>query len=223
MKNPLAGISGRVGRRRLGAILTGAGILVILAGLAIFVPPLVGLLQRSNADSQALRQWKDPGAALTTRLPKVKTINQPGATSVPTAAACGSGSPSSSYALIDFPTLAGIEGVAGDGSWSLLYVRSVVHYQGSPGPGEPGNGLYAMHREPNFEPLGNLSPGDSIVLTSRSCQQFTYVITGIWTEYPGQVTQLRPISTGTWITLITCTPLWIDSQRLVIRAQLQTS
>jgi sortase (surface protein transpeptidase) len=37
------------------------------------------------------------------------------------------------------------------------------------------------------------------------------------------VTQLQPIGNGTWITLVTCTPLWIDSQRLVIRAQLQTT
>lgn len=223
MKNPLEGFSGWAGKRRLGGILTGAGILLILAGLAIFVPPLVGLLQRSSADTQALSKWKDPGAALTTRLPKVKTINQPGTTPVPTAPACGSGSAAASYALVAFPSLSGIEGVAGNGNWSLLYLRSVVHYQTTPAPGQPGNGIYALHREPNFEPLGDLQVGDSIVLTNRSCQQFTYVITNLWTEYPSQVTQLQPISSGSWITVITCTPLWIDSQRLVIRAQLRTS
>jgi sortase (surface protein transpeptidase) len=49
------------------------------------------------------------------------------------------------------------------------------------------------------------------------------VITNMWTEYPANVTQLQPISTGSWITVITCTPLWIDTQRLVIRAELKTS
>ncbi len=49
------------------------------------------------------------------------------------------------------------------------------------------------------------------------------MITNLWTEYPSQVTQLQPISSGSWLTVVTCTPLWIDSQRLVIRAQLQTS
>jgi LPXTG-site transpeptidase (sortase) family protein len=80
-----------------------------------------------------------------------------------------------------------------------------------------------MHREPNFEPLGTLKAGDTVVITNRACQQFTYVISNMWTESPSKVTQLQPISSGTWITLITCTPLWIDSERIVIRAQLQAS
>ncbi|HUY08693.1 MAG TPA: class E sortase [Candidatus Dormibacteraeota bacterium] len=207
----------------MGVILAGSGILLIVAGLAIFVPPLVGVLQRARTDTQALQKWKDPGSALSTQLPKVKTIQQPGTSPVPTAPNCGSGSPASEYALIDFPSLSGIEGVAGNGNWSQLLQRSVVHYSTTPGPGQPGNGLYALHREPNFEPLGTLKAGDTIVLTNRTCQQFTYVITQVWTESPSQVTQLQPISSGTWITVVTCTPLWIDSHRLVIRAQLQTS
>jgi sortase A len=207
----------------LGVVLAGSGILLIVAGLAIFVPPLVGVLQRSRADTEALQQWKAPGSALSTRLPKVKTVTEPGASPVATSPSCGSGSPASEYALIDFPSLSGIEGVAGNGNWSLLLERSVVHYATTPGPGQPGNGLYALHREPNFEPLGTLKAGNRIVLTNRNCQQFTYVITDMWTEYSAQVTQLQPISNGTWITLVTCTPLWIDSQRLVIRAQLQTT
>ena len=207
----------------MGVVLAGSGILLIVAGLAIFVPPLVGVLQRSRADTEALQQWKAPGSALSTRLPKVKTVTEPGASPVATSPSCGSGSPASEYALIDFPSLSGIEGVAGNGNWSLLLERSVVHYATTPGPGQPGNGLYALHREPNFEPLGTLKAGNRIVLTNRNCQQFTYVITDMWTEYSAQVTQLQPIGNGTWITLVTCTPLWIDSQRLVIRAQLQTT
>ena len=223
MKNPLNSLTGWAGQRRLGVILAGGGALLIVAGLAIFVPPLVGVLQRSHTDAQALHKWKDPGAALNKKLPTVKTINQPGVTPVATAPSCGSGSPAGSYALIDFPSLSGVEGVAGNGTWSLLLSRSAVHYLTTPAPGQPGNGIYGLHREPNFEPLGTLKTGDSIVITDRACQQFTYVITNLWTEYPSQVTQLQPISSGSWLTVFTCTPLWIDSQRLVIRAQLQTS
>ena len=220
MENPL---KGPAGRRRLGAVLAGTGVLLIAVGLALLVPPLVRLGQRSNADQQALQKWKAPGSSLSKRLPSVKIVTEPGASPLPTAAVCGSGSAAASYALIDFPSLSGIEGVAGNGGWSLLYERSVGHYASSPGPGQPGNGLYALHREPNFEPLGTLGVGDPIVLTNRLCQQYTYQVTAMWTEYPAQVTQLQPISGGTWITVITCTPLWIDSQRLVIRAKLASS
>jgi sortase A len=232
MNNPFKNLSDWVGqtrlpqmipRRRLGVVLAGSGIILIVAGLAIFVPPLVGVIQRGQADSKALQEWKDPGSALSKHLPTVKTIQQPGVSPVATAPTCGSGSSASAYALIDFPQLSGIEGVAGNGTWSMLLSRSVVHYSSSPGPGQSGNGLWAMHREPNFEPLGTLKTGDTVVITNRACQQFTYVITNIWTEAPSQVTQLQPISSGTWITLITCTPLWIDTERIVMRAQLQTS
>jgi LPXTG-site transpeptidase (sortase) family protein len=220
MKIPL---NGPARRRRLGAVLAGAGIIVIAAGLALFIPPLVRVIQRANADQQALQKWKAPGASLSKRLPSVKAVTEPGTSPAPTAAVCGSGSAASSYALIDFPSLSGIEGVAGNGGWSLLYARSVVHYSSSPAPGQPGNGIYALHREPNFEPLGTLKVGDPIALTNRQCQQFTYQITAMWTEYPTAVTQLQPISSGTWITVVTCTPLWLDSQRLVIRAELKSS
>ncbi|MGH7643318.1 MAG: class E sortase [Candidatus Dormibacteria bacterium] len=223
MNNPSKNLPGWAGRRRVGVILAGGGILLIAAGLAIFLPPLVGVLQRSHNDTLALQKWKSPGSALSQQLPKDKTIPKPGTSSAPTAASCGSGSPASEYALIDFPSLTGIEGVAGNGTWSMLLSRSVVHYDSTAAPGQPGNGLWALHREPNFEPLGTLHAGNTIVLTNRNCQQFTYVITNIWTEYPSQVTQLQPINSGTYITVITCTPLWVDSQRLVIRAQLQTS
>ncbi|MGC1185098.1 MAG: class E sortase [Candidatus Dormiibacterota bacterium] len=221
MNNPLKSLPKWAGRRT-GLLLVSGGVLLIVGGLVIFVPPLVGVLQRSRADTKALQQWKDPGSALSTHL-KVKTIQQPGTSPVATAPTCGSGSASSSYALIDFPQLSGIEGVAGNGTWSMLLSRSVVHYSSSPAPGQTGNGLWALHREPNFEPLGTLKTGDTVVLTNRTCQQFTYVITNIWTESPSKVTQLQPISSGTWITVITCTPLWIDTERIVIRAQLQTS
>jgi sortase A len=105
----------------------------------------------------------------------------------------------------------------------MLTQRSVVHYDNSPAPGQVGNMLIALHREPNFEPLGTLKAGDTVVVTARDCQQFTYTITRIWTENPSQVTQLQALSGGRYLTIITCTPLWIDTQRIVIRATLTSS
>jgi len=208
--------------RRLGTILAVCGVVLVLAGVGILLPPVLGVLHRGGNDQALLQKWIGPKGALTKVLPA--KVESPAQDSQPASApSCGSGSPSSEYALVDFPSLPGIEGVAGNGSWQMLTQRSVVHYAGSPGPGGVGNMLIALHREPNFEPLGTLQPGSQIVVTARDCQKYTYTITKIWVENPSQVTQLEPISQGHYLTLITCTPLWIDTQRIVIRATLTSS
>ncbi len=201
------------GRRRVGLVLAAVGAALVIAGLAVFIPPLLGVLKRGHADQVLLHKWKDPGSALT------KHISGSGGP-VSAGSVCGAGTANSEYALVQFPSLPGIEGVAGNGNWSMLTQRSVVHYSASPGPGQPGNALIAMHREPNFEPLNTLQVGQSVVITNRNCQRFTYQVTNLWVENPNQVTQLQPLSGGAYLTLITCTPLWVDTQRLVIRAEL---
>jgi LPXTG-site transpeptidase (sortase) family protein len=206
---------------KVGGALAAAGVILVLAGIGVLAPPLIGVLQRGNNDHKLLQSWLGANGAITKVVPS-QTENPVGASS-PAAVACGSGSPSSEYALVDFPSLSGIEGVAGNGNWSMLTQRSVVHYDNSPAPGQVGNMLIALHREPNFEPLGTLKAGDTVVVTARDCQQFTYTITRIWTENPSQVTQLQALSGGRYLTIITCTPLWIDTQRIVIRATLTSS
>lgn len=207
----------RGGRRRLGAWVAAAGVVLILAGVGVLVPSLLGVWHRASNDHRLLQSWLAPKGVLSRVLPAPD--DSPGAT----AAACGSGSPGSEYALVAFPSLPGIEGVAGNGSWALLGQRSVVHYAASPGPGEVGNMLLALHREPNFEPLNELQVGDPIVITNRACQQFTYTVTKVWVEDPARVDQLEALQGGSYLTLITCTPLWIDSERIVIRAKLTSS
>ncbi|HEY6538420.1 MAG TPA: hypothetical protein VI138_05195, partial [Candidatus Dormibacteraeota bacterium] len=100
MSNPLnkrpTRPSGWINRGGLGPVLAGLGVVLIAAGLAVFVPPLVGVLQRSSADTKALQEWKAPGSALSSRLPKVKTVQQPGSSPGATEPACGSGAAASS-------------------------------------------------------------------------------------------------------------------------------
>ncbi|NNM96287.1 MAG: class E sortase [Candidatus Dormibacteraeota bacterium] len=219
MKTPMAGWARR---RKVGTTLAGLGVILVLVGVGVLLPPVLGVLHRGSNDHKLLKSWLGPNGALTQVIP-AQSENPAGSSSPATAPACGSGSPSSEFALLGFPSLPGIEGVAGNGNWSMLTQRSVVHYADSPGPGQAGNMLIAVHREPNFEPLGTLKVGDPIVVTNRSCRQFTYTITQIWVESPAQVTQLQALSGGSYLTVITCTPLWIDTSRIVIRAVLTRS
>ncbi len=209
-------------RSRLATSMTAAGAVLVLAGIGVLVPPLLGVWQRGGHDHQLLQKWLGSKGAITKVLPS-QVVAPAGSSSPGAVAACGTGSPSSEYLLVSFPTLPGIEGVAGNGSWALLTERSVVHYSASPGPGQEGNMLIALHREPNFEPLGNLRVGDPIVITSRACTKFTYTVTQVWVESPNKVTQLGQLSGGKYLTLVTCTPLWVDTQRIVIRAELTSS
>ncbi len=215
-------IAGRGGRGRLSGLLMAGGVILVLAGIGVLVPSLLGVWQRGNQDHQLLQKWLGNQGAITKVLPS-QGVTPAGAASPSAAPDCGSGSPSSEYMLIAFPTLPGIEGVAGNGTWALLNQRSVVHYSASPAPGAVGNMLVALHREPNFEPLGSLKVGDPIIVTDRSCTKFTYTVTQVWVENPSKVTQLGQLSGGRYLTLVTCTPLWIDTQRIVIRAQMASS
>ncbi|MHB8394707.1 MAG: class E sortase [Candidatus Dormibacteria bacterium] len=206
-------------RRRIGNVLAVTGAVLVLAGLGVLLPPVLGVLHRGGNDKQLMHKWLGPTGAITKVIPQ-QAESQVNSNSPATVPACGTGSANTEYALVAFPSLPGVEGVAGNGSWAMLTQRSVVHYAASPGPGGVGNVLIALHREPNFEPLGTLKAGDQVVITARDCQQFTYTITQVWVESPAQVTQLQPIAQGHFLTLVTCTPLWVDTQRIVIRATL---
>ena len=200
--------------RLLPLLLTLLGSALLLTGAALLVPSLLGVAQRGGTDQAALKHWLGRSGAIAQVLtPAVDT-------SLKAAAACGTGTPAQNYALLAFPALPGTEGVAADGGWNLLTRRSVVHYGHSPAPGAVGNVVIALHREPNFENLNQLHRGSLITVTDRSCRRWTYRVTQTWVLDPNQVTQLNPVAHGHLLTLITCTPLWIDTQRLVIRAAL---
>ena len=58
--------------------------------------------------------------------------------------------------------------VAGNGTWALLNSRSMVHYAGTPNPGQQGNVIIAFHREPDFQYINQLNVGDTITIQNRS-------------------------------------------------------
>jgi LPXTG-site transpeptidase (sortase) family protein len=194
---------------RLWMVLLALGVASIIAGGALIAGPLIGVFQRGATDSTALNHWK--GGAGHPAAPA------PVASKSPT---CGTSS-ATDYALVNFgaPVQYHYAAVAGNGTWTLLNSRSMVHYSGTPNPGQQGNVIIAFHREPDFQYINQLSVGDTISIQNRTCQTFVYKVTAKWDLAPNRVTQLVPTA-GHELTMITCDPWWQDYNRLVWRAEL---
>lgn len=204
-------------QRRMRRWLMGIGVVCILAGLAVVGYPFFHAWQLHNSTQSAVDGWNKGGAdALKGALPTGKGTP----TSLPK---CGSGA-STDYALVSFPSLAtyNYADVAVDGTWDLLKERTMVHYHGTPDPGQQGNSIIAFHREPQYEHIDDLKDGDTITVQDRACHVYTYTIQQHWDLSPDNVTQLVPTD-GHDLTLITCTPWWQDYDRLVWRASLTSS
>lgn len=203
--------SGRPARKpiRLWMVLLALGVASIIAGGALIAGPLIGVFQRGAVDSTALKHWKGG----TTH----PVVPAPVASKSPT---CGT-SAATDYALVNFgaPVQYHYAAVAGNGTWALLNSRSMVHYDGTPNPGQQGNVIIAFHREPDFQYINQLNVGNTISIQNRACQTFVYKVTARWDLAPAKVTQLSPTS-GHELTMITCDPWWQDYNRLVWRAEL---
>jgi LPXTG-site transpeptidase (sortase) family protein len=200
-------------RIRLWMVLLAVGVASILAGGALIAGPIIGVLQRGAVDSTALNHWK----GIKHSAAPAPVVPAPVASKSPT---CGTSS-ATDFALVNFgaPAQYHYAAVAGNGTWALLNSRSMVHYSGTPNPGQQGNVIIAFHREPDFQHIDQLNVGDTISIQNRTCQTFVYRVTSRWDLAPSRVTQLSPTS-GHELTLITCDPWWQDYNRLVWRAEL---
>lgn len=202
-----------VRHRRVSRLLLIAGVLALISGIAITTLPLAQMWLRTRQDDQALQQWRDGGS---------QQLVGPAPSASALAAGCtGGGDETAAYALVSFPSLPeyGYADIAGHGSWDLLTSRSMVHYAGTAGPGQQGNMIIAFHREPRYEHIDRLAVGDVLDVQDRNCTTYRYRVTARWDLPPEQVTQLVPTA-GRDLTLVTCTPFWIDTRRLVWRASL---
>lgn len=189
------------------------GLAAVPAGLGVIVAPIIGALIRGHGDQSALHSWNNGGSNALRGAAAADTSRS----------VCGSFNPHD-YALVTFGAPAGdhYAGVAGDGTWDLLNSRSMVHYRGTPDPGQRGNVIIGFHREPDYQNIDQLKAGDTVAIQDRSCTTYVYKVTQRWDLAPAQVTQLVPTS-GYDLTLVTCDPWWQDYNRLVWRAELVSS
>ena len=110
--------------------------------------------------------------------------------------------------------------VAGDG-WEELK-RGVGHHPGSANPGERGNLVLSGHDDVYGEPFRDLEKLDvgKEVMVYAGANVYRYVIKAKRVVAPNDLSVLDP-SRNPIITLITCTPYRVDTQRLILIGDLK--
>lgn len=109
--------------------------------------------------------------------------------------------------------------VQGDG-WDQLK-KGVGQHIGTANPGQNGNMVLTGHNDvfgEVFRHLDRLKPGDEIVIyTSR--RSYVYLIAEWFLVEPTQIEVMAPTTTPT-VTLISCYPYMINTQRIIVKAHL---
>jgi len=123
---------------------------------------------------------------------------------------------------LDVPSLGklAIPVVEGDG-WEQLK-QGVGHHIGSADPGHLGNMVLSGHNDiygEVFRDLDRLAPGDELRVSTAS-QVYTYRVIGWALVAPTEVGLMASGSRAT-LTLVSCYPYMIDTQRIVVTAELE--
>jgi sortase A len=234
-----------VGRRRrpdprtvigvVGEVLITLGVIVFLfLAYELWFTGLYTAHAQSNLKSQLRAEW-----ALPAPTPAELPGETPGASSGPAP------SPSAAPAIVDKPVpgdaigLIRIPRLGADYSYAIVegvttedLKKGPGHYPGTAMPGGIGNFVLSGHRTTYLAPfngLGELKPGDAIVIETRDTW-YTYQVTGSETVLPTAVGVVLPVPnkphvkpTQAMITLTTCTPKYSASHRLIIYGVLQSA
>jgi len=99
----------------------------------------------------------------------------------------------------------------------------IGHIPGTPLPGQPGNCALAGHRnfafKKLFRRLDELENGDEVVILTKA-EMLRYTVTGKVVVEPDDVSVLQGSDDRSMISMITCTPMYIHSHRLVVFGEL---
>jgi sortase A len=110
--------------------------------------------------------------------------------------------------------------VQGDG-WEQLK-KGVGQYVGSPDPGQDGNVVLSAHNDVYgelFRNLDRLVPGDQVIIYTQQ-RQYVYIVDRTVLVEPTAVEVM--VSSGSpTVTLISCYPYLVDTQRIVVSARYQ--
>jgi sortase A len=112
--------------------------------------------------------------------------------------------------------------IYGGDDWTQLQ-KGVGHYAGSANPGEDANMVLAAHNDiygEIFRDIQYLKPGDEVRIQARNGRWYTYVVYDKQIVAPTDVWVLAR-GNESIVTLITCYPYRVDTQRIVVFAKLR--
>ena len=117
---------------------------------------------------------------------------------------------------VDAPVVQGV-------GWEQLK-KGIGQVPGTALPGQVGNSVYGAHNDTygeTFRDLDQLKPGNEVFIFTAA-QQFRYVVREWRIVEPTEVGVMDPTPTPT-VTLISCYPYLVDTQRIVVFADLAAS
>ncbi len=102
--------------------------------------------------------------------------------------------------------------------------QAIGHIPGTAGLGQPGNCALAGHRNYTFgryfNRLDELKVGDLISVSTKK-EEFIYKVYEKLVVTPDDVSVIKGGKDDTILTLITCTPIYIATHRLIVHARLE--
>lgn len=191
----------------LGAVLTGAGVLILLfVAYQLWGTGLYTSRQQDSLRSAFEQKLQaTPSTTPTTANPANLPPPPPSGESV---------------AQIRIPKI-GLDQLIVQGVNLADLRKAPGHYPSTPLPGEQGNAAIAGHRTTYgapFNRLGELVDGDEILVTTVK-GSFTYTVGRVHVVKPNQVEVLDPTPTPV-LTLTTCHPKYSAKERLIVVANL---
>lgn len=124
-------------------------------------------------------------------------------------------------AVLSIPSIS-CKAAVKEGSNRGILAKALGHMEGTALPGQIGNCVIAGHRNYNFglyfNRLNEVALGDEIAITTRE-GVYTYTVTEIKVVEPEELSVLDQTENAR-LTLITCTPIYIATHRLIVVAEL---
>ncbi|MEY2415615.1 MAG: sortase, partial [Ilumatobacteraceae bacterium] len=126
-------------------------------------------------------------------------------------------------ARLEIPRM-GLNRIVVEGATASALTKGPGHFPETPLPGQLGNAAIAGHRTTHLHPfldIDKLQPGDQIFVTTFN-GRYVYEVTGTEIVDPTDYADVIPTTDATkaTLTLVSCTPRYSATNRIVVRADL---